>query len=815
MLCDEAREHLSAYLDKELAAHLSAAVRAHLDTCADCRKVLEELRATADLLGRLPVRAAPEGLARDVMREMERRSILEPGGAVQGQPHERTLALARARTWPRALAVAATLLLAAGIGVFAWLANRMETVSAPSARSPAVVFNVERSLAEEVETRREAEEASPEAFDFAPARKKPAAADETLDAYVLDRDSKAGVGVNTLGERQEKRGARSGRALARASTTEFANLEDAAGQQAIFGNEQVVRPAPPARGPAPAGAIIVDDHLRVAAADLGLVRRGTADRLWFLSNGAAVRYFDGGTVRLEEIAKLGPADVVGTVAALEPTVAAGFGKAGLDTASADGAATLDGPRMVQVVMNFVAQGQAAVDDLRAVATPTNLDHADNQLVVRTASREEANRELVQLFGANNWQELPATQADRSGRRETRGGMRDALAENLNEAGAKAAASAGVYFLASRNGADTWVVLTDRDNLSRFGAQLAQATTMTVGMDSSTPFQAIGRLQGQLRAYGDLARAEREGLGRFWGKAGAVGAGEPEPRSFGYSVAGHEARPADGLSKSGPADRPKAAAKKAEAPPPPAEKPPEPPAAPAASSRGRADDNATQQKAEPAGQPPAVAWAGKRPAKEPAGEPASRAQRLSAETCDKEAEDLAQKMAEEGQTVAQSEVAKQESAFPGAAGAKLGTPAPATQAEAAPEARPPGPAIVHAKPAPEPATAPRKPVEAKTAPERDNLHAVAEKRKDGDVRQRVGGTGMGVRQKAGEVAWMDTFGSTGGVLGNWQWQVVPLPEGQVLLIVRVLPIAAEAEAASKAPEATPSAPKAAETQEKAH
>ncbi|MGB3086669.1 MAG: zf-HC2 domain-containing protein, partial [Phycisphaerae bacterium] len=54
MLCDQVREHLSAYLDRELTAELSAAVRAHLDACPDCRALLKDLRATVDLLGRIP-----------------------------------------------------------------------------------------------------------------------------------------------------------------------------------------------------------------------------------------------------------------------------------------------------------------------------------------------------------------------------------------------------------------------------------------------------------------------------------------------------------------------------------------------------------------------------------------------------------------------------------------------------------------------------------------------------------------------------------------------------------------------------------------
>jgi len=83
-------------------------------------------------------------------------------------------------------------------------------------------------------------------------------------------------------------------------------------------------------------------------------------------------------------------------------------------------------------------------------------------------------------------------------------------------------AAGWYFRAGRNGEDTWVILTDRDNLSRFGGQLAQARVMTVGADSSEQFRAIERLQQQLRAQavvkadvsgpaGDRARS------RPWGK----------------------------------------------------------------------------------------------------------------------------------------------------------------------------------------------------------------------------------------------------------------------------------------------------------
>jgi hypothetical protein len=123
MLCDQVREHLSAYLDRELTADISAAVRGHLDACAECRALADDLRATVNLLGRLPAHAAPGHLADDVMREIERRGILAVGAPLEPQPQERTLPMRRARLWPRALAVAATLVLAVGIGIFAYMSD--------------------------------------------------------------------------------------------------------------------------------------------------------------------------------------------------------------------------------------------------------------------------------------------------------------------------------------------------------------------------------------------------------------------------------------------------------------------------------------------------------------------------------------------------------------------------------------------------------------------------------------------------------------------------------------------------------------------
>lgn len=48
------RDDLSAYLDDAVRPAERAAVQAHLDTCADCRGRLAELRATARLIAALP-----------------------------------------------------------------------------------------------------------------------------------------------------------------------------------------------------------------------------------------------------------------------------------------------------------------------------------------------------------------------------------------------------------------------------------------------------------------------------------------------------------------------------------------------------------------------------------------------------------------------------------------------------------------------------------------------------------------------------------------------------------------------------------------
>ena len=136
MQCKQVHDHLSAYLDRELTAELASAVRHHLASCPECRAMLEDLRATADLLGRLPVREAPAGMADDVRREIERR-MLAPQAADEAAMPERTLAAHTVRLWPRVLAVAACVALAAGIGLVAYFGE--EALDEPMATGPELV----------------------------------------------------------------------------------------------------------------------------------------------------------------------------------------------------------------------------------------------------------------------------------------------------------------------------------------------------------------------------------------------------------------------------------------------------------------------------------------------------------------------------------------------------------------------------------------------------------------------------------------------------------------------------------------------------
>ncbi len=76
MKCRRTKNLLSAYLDEELDPRQRQAVDAHLPKCSACRKLLEELRSTVQLIGDLPKERAPEDLAVTIQEAAERAALL-------------------------------------------------------------------------------------------------------------------------------------------------------------------------------------------------------------------------------------------------------------------------------------------------------------------------------------------------------------------------------------------------------------------------------------------------------------------------------------------------------------------------------------------------------------------------------------------------------------------------------------------------------------------------------------------------------------------------------------------------------------------
>lgn len=67
MTCHETRERLSGLLEEALDASERAEVGAHLDACPDCRRELDQLRATVSLLSQVERPRAPVGFVDRVM----------------------------------------------------------------------------------------------------------------------------------------------------------------------------------------------------------------------------------------------------------------------------------------------------------------------------------------------------------------------------------------------------------------------------------------------------------------------------------------------------------------------------------------------------------------------------------------------------------------------------------------------------------------------------------------------------------------------------------------------------------------------------
>jgi anti-sigma factor RsiW len=68
----EIRARLSEYLERDLAIEERARIGAHLESCTDCDRELNELRETVSLLRRLPEPTLPAGISEAVMLRIAR-----------------------------------------------------------------------------------------------------------------------------------------------------------------------------------------------------------------------------------------------------------------------------------------------------------------------------------------------------------------------------------------------------------------------------------------------------------------------------------------------------------------------------------------------------------------------------------------------------------------------------------------------------------------------------------------------------------------------------------------------------------------------
>jgi hypothetical protein len=154
---------------------------------------------------------------------------------------------------------------------------------------------------------------------------------------------------------------------------------------------------------------------------------------------------------------------------------------------------------------------------------------NNTLVIETDAPAEANKDLTRLFLANDWQPvapLPAKADVYAGARVEKLGK----AVDKGGAPARAAAPNGYYFLAHSDGEYVWVIVADRDYITRFSSQLAAAERLRVGNESGRQFQAIRILQDEVRQYNLSQSQVVQGGG---GTAGASGParGEGEASYF--------------------------------------------------------------------------------------------------------------------------------------------------------------------------------------------------------------------------------------------------------------------------------------------
>jgi|KBSSwiS6_1023812.scaffolds.fasta_scaffold02224_5 hypothetical protein len=111
-------DRLSDYLDGELADQDHRAVAAHVASCAECARTLDELRAVVEQAQRLPPTAPPADLWSGIARRIESAEGSRPISGAFG-PRRRF-----SFTWPELVAASLLLVLVSGLTAMRFATNR-------------------------------------------------------------------------------------------------------------------------------------------------------------------------------------------------------------------------------------------------------------------------------------------------------------------------------------------------------------------------------------------------------------------------------------------------------------------------------------------------------------------------------------------------------------------------------------------------------------------------------------------------------------------------------------------------------------------
>jgi anti-sigma factor RsiW len=127
MTCTRSRSDIQELIDGTLGAIRSSELRLHLDTCAECRALYEDLQRIRDVAGTMPAMQPPDHIWMQIAGRLRQQ------GRVHDQPAPESTKHAQ-HVW---LAIAATLVLAVGSAIFMLIPRGQDTAPPQTVESNA------------------------------------------------------------------------------------------------------------------------------------------------------------------------------------------------------------------------------------------------------------------------------------------------------------------------------------------------------------------------------------------------------------------------------------------------------------------------------------------------------------------------------------------------------------------------------------------------------------------------------------------------------------------------------------------------------